>query len=101
MQIKKEHQDRGQVTTRIKNKSKELLGYEITETELRFMVYVHYESTNNQSLAQRKIDAYEIPFFDKWIKQKYILGTMNNFKPSKKFWDILNELIYLAYVDIT
>lgn len=43
-------QKRGQLTDRIREKSKELLGYEIDQVELRLMSYVQYQMTNEQRI---------------------------------------------------
>ena len=48
--------NRGQITDEIKAKSKELLGYEIDQKELRLMPYVQCVMMNEQVIEPRKIN---------------------------------------------
>lgn len=99
---------RGHLTERIKTKSKKLLGYEITQVELRLMVHLNYLFTNNQKINPTLINADEIHFLNEWVKKKYIivesggvLASPHKISPTKKFWDIISEIIYLGYVDLS
>ncbi len=93
-------QKRGQLTDRIKIKSKELLGYEICTIELRLMPYLQYLVTNSKGIDGEKINSQELGIFTKWYKLGYTRGTLENIKITKKFWSVINELIYLGYVDL-
>lgn len=59
-------QKRGQLTDRIKEKSLELLGYEITQKELRLIPYLQYQMVNEQKIDPRKIDEEEREILSKW-----------------------------------
>jgi len=93
-------QKRGQLTDRIKDWSKELLGYEITQMELRFLPYIQYVMVNNQKIDPVKINADERSMLSFWRNKGYIEGGVSGLKITKEFWDIINELIFLGYVDI-
>ena len=55
---------RGKLTPEIKAKSEELLGYAITQRELRLMPYIQHVMMNDQRLdLNRNARAYE----DEWI----------------------------------
>ena len=92
-------QRRGNLTPRIKEKSKELLGYTIDSTELRLMPYIQYQMTNEHRIDRLLISSYDAVILKKWEALKYVWGPYTDLKISKKFWDIINEIIYLGYVD--
>ena len=96
-----EEQKRGQLTDRIKVKSKELLGYEIGTEELRLMVYVHYVMTNDQKLGMEKVSQEERGILTNWKVEGYIEGGASGLTVTKEFWDILSEIIFLGYVDLS
>lgn len=91
---------RGQLTDRIKDKSKELLGYEIDQTELRLMPHIMHVMMNNQKLQPEKINAAERKILAKWKKKGYCEGGATGLAISKTFWHILCEIVFLGYVDI-
>jgi hypothetical protein len=93
-------QKRGQLTDRIKDRSKELLGSEISQMELRFMPYIQYVMVNNQKIDPININADERSMLGFWRNKGYIEGGASGLKITKEFWDIINELIFLGYVDI-
>jgi hypothetical protein len=89
---------RGQLTDKIKAKSKELLGYEIGVTELRLMPYIQYVMTNDQRIDPRKCNQNERDVLSDWRKSGYIEGGASGLAITKEFWDIICDLIFLAYV---
>lgn len=91
---------RGMLTDRIKQKSKELLGYEITQKELRFMPYILYQMMNEQKIDPNKINEEERNILSKWRKAGYIDGGASGLGITKQFWDIINEIVFLGYVDL-
>lgn len=108
---KKPFQGRGQLTDRIKKRSVELLGYEITKRELRLLPYLGYQLQNEQRLDPRSLDREEMDSLAKWVAAGYILegvatcgrpmmGEGFKLKVTKKFWDILSQIIWLGYVDL-
>ena len=94
-------QQRGQLTDRIKEKSKELFGYEITRIELRLIPYLQYTMINNQSISPQHINSEERAIISKWRKSGYIKGGLSSMQISREFWDIMNEIIFLGYVDLS
>lgn len=91
-------QKRGQLTERIKEKSKELLGYEISQTELRLMPYIQYQMCNEQRITN--INGEERKILRKWKDAGYVDGGASGISITKEFWDIINEIIFLGYVDL-
>jgi hypothetical protein len=91
---------RGVLTDRIKVKSKELLGYEIGQTELRLMPYVQYQMCNAQRIDPRHINQEDRDILSKWRAAGHVEGGASGLAITKEFWDILNEIIFLAYVDV-
>ena len=106
-------QKRGQLTQRIKEKSKNLLGYEINKTELRLMPYLHYQLVNEKRLKPEHVNEEERQILKKWLKKGHILNGVSAGKGrpamsidekleiTKEFWNILNEIIFLGYVDLS
>ena len=94
-------QKRGQLTNRIKIKSRKLLGYEIDQIELRLIPYMQYVMVNNQRIKPEHINEEERQILSKWRKAGHIEGGISGLTITKKFWDIISELIFLGYVDLT
>ena len=94
-------QGRGQLTDRIREKSKELLGYEITQQELRLMPYLQYQMVNEQRINPNSINTDERKLLSKWRELGYIEGGAIGLGITKEFWNIITELIFLGYVDLT
>lgn len=99
-EAKAEQQLRGQLTQRIKNKSFELLGYEITQVELRLIPYLIYLMTNSQPIDPSRASANERDVIAKWFAAGLISRIGPAMKITRGFWDICNELIYLGYIDL-
>jgi hypothetical protein len=93
-------QGRGRLTDRIKAKSKEIFNYEITQTELRLMVYIQYVMTNEQRVDICKVSQEERELLSEWRKKGFIEGGASTMTITKRFWDGICELIFLGYVDI-
>ena len=93
-------QKRGVLTERIKEKSKELLGGEITTKELRLMPYIQYQMMNEQKIDPNKINSEERKILKKWKEAGHIEGGASGLQITKEFWNILCEILFLGYVDI-
>lgn len=94
-------QNRGQLTQRIKDKSHELLGYEINQIELRLMPYIQYVMVNNQRINTSQINSGEREIVSKWRKAGHLEGGAMDMRITREFWDIMNEILFLGYVDLT
>lgn len=92
-------QKRGQLTDRIKAKSKELLGYEMNVTELRLMPYIQYQMMNEQRIDPWKVNEEDRKILQKWREAGHIEGGASGLGITKEFWDIINEILFLGYVD--
>lgn len=95
-----EIQKRGMITDRIKKLSKKLLGYEINTTELRLMPYVHYVMVNEHKINPIKVNQEEREILSKWRAAGYIEGGAGGMGITEEFWNIINKIIFLGYVDI-
>ncbi|KKL85300.1 hypothetical protein LCGC14_1956070 [marine sediment metagenome] len=95
-----EAQRRGRLTERIKEKSKELLGYEIDKVELRLMAHIQYVMVNSQKLDPNKINVEERAILRRLKTSGHIEGGAGGLRITKEFWDILCEIIFLGYVDL-
>jgi len=93
-------QNRGELTDRIKKKSEELFGSEITTKELRLLPYLMYVMMNEQRLDPNKINEEERKILRKWKDAGYIEGGASGMLITEEFWKIMTEIIFLGYVDI-
>lgn len=91
--------NRGQLTDEIKKKSKELLGYEINIEELRLIPYMHYTIVNSQRLNINQISQEERNILKKWEEAKHIKNSISKLSVTKKFWNIMNEILWLSYAN--
>lgn len=91
---------RGQLTDRIKAKSLEILGYEISQNELRLMPYIIHVMMNNQRIEPDKINQEEREILKAWREAGHIEGGTAGFAVTKEFWDICCEFVFLGYVDL-
>ena len=88
---------RGMITEEIKAKSKELLGYEITQRQLRFMPYLSH-ALQNSGLDPNRVSQEERGFLKKW-KEEGRLEQNSGLQCDHAFWIAMQELIYMGYVD--
>lgn len=88
---------RGILTQEVADKARELLGEDITTTELRLMPYLQYCAVNGLCLDRRRINKRETGFLSKWEDQGR-LATSPKMELSEEFWHTMCELIWLAYV---
>ncbi len=98
--MNQEKQLRGQLTERIKQKSLELFGYEITQKELRLLPYVLYEAVNTKLV--NNVDSQERNILDHWMNNEWITitGMGNLLSVSEEFFINANKILYLGYVDL-
>ncbi|MGG6196489.1 hypothetical protein ACQV2B_20740 [Pantoea allii] len=90
--------NRGQLTQKIKSLSAELLGREITQTELRLMPYAQHCLMNSQRIDPNKINSEERKVLSDWRKRGFIEGGVSDLGATKVFWDAINAILWLGYV---
>lgn len=89
---------RGMLTTEVKKLSLELLGYELETRELRLMPYFQHIMMNSQEIDRSKITSEERKILTKWESK----GWIEKGRPmscTKEFWESLNKIMYVAYVN--
>lgn len=89
---------RGQLTEQIKQKSQDLLGYEITQKELRLIPYVLYCAMNAANIDRTRVNKEELEILDRWENKGFIKRNRTHFKISKSFYDVSNELLWIGYI---
>lgn len=94
-------QKRGKLTERIKAKSKELLGYEISVRELRLMPYVLTCMMNDQRIDPRKVSGEERDILATWRQKGWIEGGAGGLGVTIDFWNAICEIVRLGYVDLS
>ncbi len=106
----KTRQGRGQLTQRIKDRSVELLGYEMDVTELRLMPYIIHVMMNDQKLDPCKCNEDDRVILKKWRDAGHIDGGVSNSGErisfshigiTEEFWNIICEIVRLGYVDVS
>ena len=110
--IQIETQKRGQLTDRIKVRSAELFGYEISQKELRLMPYLQYQLVNEQRIKPESVNEEERQILAKWVEMGYIIDGVSEckgrpmmsegvkLKVTKEFWDSILEILWIGYVDL-
>lgn len=92
---------RGQLTRAVADKSRELIGREVTLTELRLIPYVQYCMLNEGYLEPRQINRDEREVLSQWREEGHLLagGASKSVRleTTKAFWDFMNEMLWLAY----
>jgi len=91
---------RGNLTDRIKIKSKELLGYEINQTELRLMPYILHTMMNDQRIKPEHCNREDRDILKKWREAGHIEGGASGLQITEEFWNIICEIVRLGYVDL-
>lgn len=90
---------RGALSQKCSDKSREVMGREITLTELRLMPYIQYVMCNEQRIDPRKVNQDEREVLELWRKEGHIQGGASGLSITKEFWDAINEIIFIAYVE--
>lgn len=88
---------RGQVTPEIERKSRELLGYVISQQELRLMLYVQHCAMNDGYIDQRRVSAQEREILRQWETRGFG-GFAPDLSIEKFFWNAISEILWLGYV---
>ena len=89
---------RGMMTDKVKEKSMELLGREISILELRLLPYLQFVLLNGKIIEIRKINVQELNAIRMWQEEGHITGNIPEINVTKEFWDAMCEIIYIAYV---
>lgn len=90
---------RGELTDAVKEVSREHLGYEIDQIELRLMPYIQFVMMNERRIERDKIAPYEKATLQKWEDLGFISAIMSHVTVTKEFWDAINQIAWFAYVD--
>ena len=90
---------RGKLTQEIKDKAQEVLGVEITQEELRLMPYIQYTMMNDQKIDPNKVSSEERGILKYWKLQGWIEGGATGLAITKEFWDAINQILWLGYVN--
>lgn len=88
---------RGQLTPEIERKSRELLGYVISQQELRLMLYVQHCAMNDGYIDQRRVSAQEREILRQWERRGFG-GFGPDLSIEKSFWNAISEILWLGYV---
>ncbi len=96
---------RGKLTDKVKKISIELLGYEITQEELRLMPYLLHCSLNYSKINDDNLNNEEFTILNEWVMKGFIAfdgndsdDSFSKFSISKKFFSAISELMWLSYV---
>ena len=90
---------RGMLTQEIRQLAMELLGKDISTTELRLMPYVQSVMVNEQRLDPNRINTEERTILSDWRNRGWIDGGCTQLFVSKFFWDAISDIIYMRYVN--
>jgi len=93
---------RGVLTDEVKEVSKELMGYEITQQELRLMPYLFSRLLDNAGISRESINRDENRILNEWEKKGFIVIESSFDKRmvyvSKEFYETLSKILMVGYV---
>ena len=93
---------RGIITKEIKIKAEQLLGVrDLSQKELRLMPYIQYLMMNGQRIDPAKISSSERDILSRWREKGWIEGGAAGMGITKEFWDAINEILWMGYVNPT
>ncbi|EJF5840135.1 hypothetical protein M8W81_004977 [Salmonella enterica] len=101
MSLKKERNKacgRGQLSPEIERKSRELLGYAISQQELRLMPYVQHCAMNEGCINQTRVNPQEREILRHWESCGFGGFCGPRLDIEKSFWFAINEILWLGYV---
>jgi hypothetical protein len=91
---------RGHLTEAIQKRAQELLGRPMAPRELKLMPYLQFSVVNNQTINPSRVNPEERGILSKWRAEERIEGgASDELAITKDFWDIINELIWMGYVN--
>lgn len=112
MEQQTETQKRGQLTERIKKRSVELFGYEMSQVEVRLLPYIQYTLVNSQRLNPEHLNEEERKILAGFVHKGWITDGVTpekgrpmrsegvRLRVTKEFWNAMHEIIWLGYVDL-
>ena len=87
------------LTNDVQNLALQLFGRQITITELRMMPYIQHVVVNSQEIDDSRINELEREILRVWHEERRIKYIASGLKITKQFWDAINQLVWLSYVD--
>jgi len=88
---------RGEVTEEVVNVWSKHFEVGITTTQLRLLPYVQYCLMNGWDIEPDKINQPERVIISDWKNEGNIIKSCRGLKVSKRFWDAMSEVLWLAY----
>jgi len=70
-------------------------------THLRLLPYIHYCVINHQNLDNTKLSDEEQDIITQWKAHRHIVQIGNRITVSRKFYNAMNDLIWLGYIKDT
>lgn len=71
---------------------------EINLTQLRLLPYIQYCLVNQQGIDPRRINTEERGYLKEWKAEGYLEGGSQGLRISKKFWNFINDCLWVSYV---
>ena len=65
------------------------------------MPYIQYTMMNDQKLKINHINQEERKILTKWRAAGHVEGGAGGLGITKEFWNIICEILFMAYVDLT
>ena len=91
---------RWMLTPEVLEKAKDLLNVgKFSQVELRLMPYVQYTIMNGGKLEREKLNNEEREVLKDWEVKNWIDLNQLEIRVTKPFFDAMNELLWLTYVD--
>jgi hypothetical protein len=91
---------RGALTAEARYVAISRLDWDINTEQLRLLPYIQYLLMNDQGLEPSRISAEERPILAMFRERGWLEGgASRKLKVTKEFWDAMNEILWLTYVN--
>lgn len=89
---------RGALTNEIQLAAQTHLSRNITQPELRLMVYVQYVMVNEQRIDPRKCNAVDRKVLSRWRREGHVEGGTSGLSITHEFWEAICAIAWIGYV---
>jgi hypothetical protein len=90
---------RGVINDEVREVCKRAFGTELSLTQLRLLPYIQHTLINTREIDTRKINADEMVIMAEWSELGYLQLLGLQLTVTKKFWDAMNDVLWVAYAD--
>lgn len=88
---------RGVINDEVREVCRRAFGTELSLTQLRLLPYLQYTLMSTREIDSRKINEDELFILAEWSELGYLQIVGLQLEVTKKFWDAMNDVLWVAY----